>query len=35
MGKQDTVNALMRRGIDRKAADKLAEAGRKFGLIGQ
>ncbi len=27
MGKQDTVNALMRRGIDRKAADKLAEAG--------
>jgi DNA-directed RNA polymerase subunit A" len=27
MGKQDTVNALMRRGIERRAADKLAEAG--------
>ena len=27
MGKQDTVNALMRRGIDRKAAEKLAGAG--------
>jgi DNA-directed RNA polymerase subunit A" len=27
MGKQDTVNALTRRGIDRRSAEKLAEAG--------
>lgn len=27
MGKQDTVNALMRRGIERRTAEKLAEAG--------
>jgi len=33
MGKQDTVNALLRRGIDRRAAEKLAEAGLTLSTV--
>ncbi len=33
MGKQDTVNALMRRGVDRRAAEKLAEAGLTLSAV--